>query len=205
MTIKQDLDLIEKHAGFSNYGAVSEAISRVRAFVDSSIVDRLERVEEDLMAFRASHATAPIGPQGVSRTGRVVIARVVFQTRNVSRDTLYDFVRTASNFVPQDGVLYLTAERDVRLVDPPIVTDGPEVLTPAEQEAQCWRKIERWNEPRGLGALTVEFSGPYGYGSRLIYYCRLANGQSAKGASRLDALAQVAQWCELHTGDATLR
>lgn len=78
-----------------------------------------------------------------------------------------------------------------------------EILTPAEQEAKAYAKILAWHDARCRGrqgvtsALTVEFQGPFHRNcDGEFFYARLANGQAGRGATRLDALAHLAQWCE---------
>lgn len=83
-----------------------------------------------------------------------------------------------------------------------------EILTPAEQEAKAYAKILEWHDGVCKGrqgvasALVVAFHGPFHRNcDGEFFYARLANGQAAKGQTRLDALAHLAQWCEQQLTD----
>lgn len=84
-----------------------------------------------------------------------------------------------------------------------------EILTPAEQEAKCWEKIEalhaqhmRAGDAGFFEVVHCLSQGRHGHAAE-FWRSTLEHGaivrvcaHSGHGATRLDALAQLAQWCE---------
>lgn len=80
----------------------------------------------------------------------------------------------------------------------------PEVLSAAEQEARCWRAIGTWIlKARGsVGAERgILWLGGCEYEVGHLIHDEWRLLKAAIGATRLDALAQAASWCETELAD----
>jgi hypothetical protein len=73
-----------------------------------------------------------------------------------------------------------------------------QVLSPAEQDTKSYATIERWHTQIVGWPLTgVKTDGPfYDFGSNKYYICTTNDAPEHLGATRSDALAKLAQWCE---------
>lgn len=168
--------------------------------LSSSLADRLARVEEDLVKFRAEH--------------RAEIERNPYGDGYAKADRSADDIRHNDNSREGFWREYLI-NRQGRPTDREIFDSGWDARKRSEfKRASCepdadeeaWQKLSAWNKRRfGDGALPldVEIIGPFGGdaarisgGGKPFYYARLSDGHSAKGDTRSEALQAAAEYAE---------
>lgn len=193
---------IEERLAYMHARGAPEAVTR-----HGNLRMRLARVEEDLAAFRKSQQTVRYESEnealkhnpGGPGTCKHMRERGVGLCISCHRRWVASGYEIRQMPAEEISPCLSTADQEQAQATLSAFGQAPEVLTPEAQEAKCWAVIERWWERQERPeALTVSFDGPFSSAGDGQFYCRLpGRGPCTRGATRLDALAQAAQWCEL--------
>lgn len=188
-TVRDTLHLLDD-AQAKEWAEGVKALTELERRLSSSLADRLARVEEDLLKFRAEHRAEiernPYGDGYAKASDRVMRT----STNDAWQDFDISWCWTTGR--PTDREIF-DAGWDARKR-----SEFKRAACEPDADEIAWQKLSAWNKRRfgeQAAPVDVEIIGPF-VGDKPFYYARLSDGRAAKGATRSEALQAAAEYAE---------